>query len=216
MRIFLIPMFFSTARKQLISNVFGSGEVSPKFSRPHRLKRLMAHGAVGAALLASCLQAGSASALSFNFSFVGTGSPVSPATVTGRVDGLVDNVSGQKTGLTLTIISATNNPAGGWPTFTDADIYLGSGVTGFNVSSGQVTGVDIAYSTLAGFFALGNQGGGFFPSLTSTSFENKDSDPNSTNSLRFTPATPGPLPLFGAAAGFGWSRQLRRRIKPSV
>jgi hypothetical protein len=24
---------------------------------------------------------------------------------------------------------------------------------------------------------------------------------------------PGPIPLFGAAAAFSWSRQLRRRIK---
>jgi len=29
-------------------------------------------------------------------------------------------------------------------------------------------------------------------------------------------SAPAPLPLFGAAAAFGWSRQLRRRIKPSV
>jgi hypothetical protein len=27
-----------------------------------------------------------------------------------------------------------------------------------------------------------------------------------------TPAVPGPLPLFGAAAAFGWSRRLRKRI----
>ena len=26
-------------------------------------------------------------------------------------------------------------------------------------------------------------------------------------------SVPGPIPLFGAAAAFGWSRQLRRRIK---
>jgi len=25
-------------------------------------------------------------------------------------------------------------------------------------------------------------------------------------------AVPGPLPLFGAAAAFGWSRRLRKRI----
>ena len=30
------------------------------------------------------------------------------------------------------------------------------------------------------------------------------------------PAAPGPLPIFGAAAGFGFSRKLRRRIKNSV
>jgi len=30
--------------------------------------------------------------------------------------------------------------------------------------------------------------------------------------LRTTSAVPGPLPLFGAAAAFGWSRRLRKRI----
>ncbi|MFN7738781.1 MAG: hypothetical protein ACK5RA_00775 [Cyanobacteriota bacterium] len=40
-----------------------------------------------------------------------------------------------------------------------------------------------------------------------------------TKSLFYTPASsptapvPGPLPHFGAAAAFGWSRQLRRRLK---
>lgn len=33
-----------------------------------------------------------------------------------------------------------------------------------------------------------------------------------TASAPATAAVPGPLPLFGAAAAFGWSRQLRRRI----
>jgi len=28
-----------------------------------------------------------------------------------------------------------------------------------------------------------------------------------------TPGAPGPAPLLGVAAGFHWSRQLRRRIK---
>ena len=32
----------------------------------------------------------------------------------------------------------------------------------------------------------------------------------------FTQAVPGPLPLLGAAAAFGWSRRLRSRVKPSV
>ena len=29
----------------------------------------------------------------------------------------------------------------------------------------------------------------------------------------YTPPAPGPLPLFGAAAAFGFSRKLRQRIK---
>jgi hypothetical protein len=31
--------------------------------------------------------------------------------------------------------------------------------------------------------------------------------------LLLLPPPPAPLPLFGAAAAFGWRRQLRRRIK---
>jgi hypothetical protein len=35
-----------------------------------------------------------------------------------------------------------------------------------------------------------------------------------SSSLSFAPAAvPGPLPLFGAGAAFGWSRRLRRRVK---
>jgi hypothetical protein len=176
LRIFLIPMSFSTARKQLISNVLGSGEVSPKFSRPHRLKRLTAHGAVGAALLASCLQAGAASALSFNFSYSGTGSPVTPATVTGIVEGLVDNLNNQTSGLTITITSSTNTPVGGWPVATDGAYLVGDG---FDVSGGQVTGVNIVYDFGGLFFVLGNQGD-FHPDLYNSNFANGDSDPSST------------------------------------
>ena len=33
-------------------------------------------------------------------------------------------------------------------------------------------------------------------------------------SLPSSTAVPGPLPLFGAAAAFGWSRKLRRRLTP--
>ena len=35
-------------------------------------------------------------------------------------------------------------------------------------------------------------------------------------SNNFTQTVPGPLPLFGAAAAFGWSRRLRSRVKPAV
>jgi hypothetical protein len=93
---------------------------------------------VGAALLAACLQAGAASALSLNFSYTGTGNPTSPATVTGIVDGLADNLNDQKYGILITITSATNTPSGGWTVFTN---YAEG--EGFDVSGGQVTGVNI-------------------------------------------------------------------------
>jgi hypothetical protein len=195
-----------------------SGQVLVKPSRPFLLKHFFGRAAVGAALIVSCMHAGAASALSFNFSFTGVGNPASPATVTGVVSGLVDNASSQFTGLTLTIASATNSPAGGWNSFTDADYFTGNG---FDVFGGVVTGVDIGYSNSANqILFLGNQGL-VSPDLldTDTNNENYDMFSTSTNSLLFTPlgpppaAVPGPLPLFGAGAAFGWSRRLRRRIK---
>lgn len=83
------------------------------------LQRLIGRSVFGGALVMSCLQAGAASALSFNFTFTGNGFPTDPATVTGVVDGLVDNLNDQKTGLTVTITSASNS--GSLPdVFTDA------------------------------------------------------------------------------------------------
>jgi hypothetical protein len=211
----------SSAPPLLRSSASKPGQAALKSSRPHRLKRLIANRSVGAALLATCLQAGAASALSFNFSFTGTGTPTSPATVTGIVDGLVDNLNDQTSGLTLTIISATNTPVGGWPVFTDAEFNYGDG---FDVSGGQITGVSIGYSVSSIFLSLENQGDpGGSPSLRGfvfpTNFANIDNDSSSSNTLLFTPlataSVPSPLPLFGAAAAFGWSRQLRRRIKTS-
>ena len=115
-----------------------SGQVSPK---PSRLKQLTVRSALGAALLATCLQAGAASALSFNFSFTSSGGlsdpsgPITPVTVTGIVAGLVDNLNDQKSGLSFTITSSTNTVFGGWDVFTTYD----SGA-GFDVSGGQITG----------------------------------------------------------------------------
>ena len=203
----------------MVSVVPQSCQVLVKPSRPFLLKHLFGRAAVSAALIVSCLHAGAASALSFNFSFTGGGNPASPATVTGVVSGLVDNASSQSTGLTLTITSATNSPSGGWSSFTDADIDVG---TGFDVFGGVVTGVDISYYITSNdqLLHLGNQGYSS-PALAdqNTNDQNYDLDSTSTNSLRFTPvgpppaAVPGPLPLFGAGAAFGWSRRLRRRIK---
>lgn len=90
-----------------------------------------------------------------------------------------------------------------------------------------MTGANVAYFNAFEdsfqFLALGNQGD--LPSLLyfesrsidPVAFENIEPDSTSANSLRFTPTSsasvPGPLPLFGIAAAFAWSRRLRRRIK---
>jgi hypothetical protein len=173
-------------------------------------KRLRGRTFIGASLLVACLQAGAASALSFNFEFSGFGFPTNPGTVTGTVDGLVDNLNNQTTGLTVTIASATNGPSG--IVFTDADYNSGDG---FDVASGQVTGVNIRWTSGILNLYLGNQGG-FDPQYTDFDFNNYDF----SNSLVFTPSSqepvPGALPIFGGGAAFGWSRRLRRRIKTTI
>ena len=194
-----------------------TGQALLKLSRISRLKHRTGRAALGAALLMSSLHAGAASALSFNFTFSGTGTPNNPATVTGIVDGLIDNTNNQRTGLTLTITSATNTPPGGWPVFTDAN-YVSPG-DGFDVSGGQVTGVNIYYVNGASSLRLGNQSL-FRTQLLNGVFDINESRNDPGNSLSFTTPTqasvPGPLPLLGAGAAFGWSRRLRRRIKTSA
>ena len=53
------------------------------------------------------------------------------------------------------------------------------------------------------------------PSLFNVDPSSADNPPSISESQP-TPAAPGPLPIFGAAAAFGASRQLRRRIKASA
>ncbi|MCX5947117.1 MAG: hypothetical protein NTY67_02660 [Cyanobacteria bacterium] len=56
------------------------------------------------------------------------------------------------------------------------------------------------------------------PYVCSGNISNSDNTAVNTSlysiaSMTFTYDTPGPLPLLGAGAAFGWSRRLRRRIK---
>jgi hypothetical protein len=170
-------------------------------------------------MLTAALNAGGAFALDFNFTYSGTYSnPTSPFTVTGLISGLVDNMNDQTSGITVTITSATNTPAEGWPVFStywDGD--------GFDVSAGAVTGVDIGFvESFVYFLYLGNQDN-ISPELSKniSPYYNNALDSSSSNSLSFTPftpstAVPGPLPLLGAACAFRASRQLRRRFKATV
>lgn len=70
---------------------------------------------------------------------------------------------------------------------------LVSGSAQFNVASGDIFGFDVysQYSSLGPGFA------------TISNFTAPSQPPA---------AVPGPLPLFGAGAAFGWSRRLRRRV----
>ena len=179
----------------------------PKVSLASCLRPAMMSGVV----LTAALNAGGAFALDFNFTFSGLGQPTDPSTVTGLISGLVDNMNDQTSGLTVTITSATNAPAGGWPTFSNYD----SG-DGFDVSAGNITNVNIAFSEGDYILALSNP----FSELANqaTTIVNR----GSSGSLSFTPVTPpatavpGPLPLLGAACAFHASRQLRRRFKATA
>lgn len=173
--------------------------------------RQFSGAAILAAALATGLNAGTASALTFNFSFSGLGNPVSPASVTGTISGLVDNLANQTTGLTATITSATNTPSSGWTIFNNV-----SEGPGISVFGGQVTSANIVFDQGTQVLWLGNAGISF-PELwdSSSNNDNYDTDNSPINSLVFTVQavpTPGPLPIFGATAAFGFSRRLRRRV----
>ncbi len=164
-------------------------------------------------VLTAALNAGGAFALDFNFTFSGGGSPTNPATVTGLISGLVDNTNNQTSGLTVTIKSATNGPAGGFPLFTNYS--FGEGI---DVSNGIVTDSKIFFEADQIYLALYTR-----PGDTPLLSRNDQSFVNIGlyESLVFTPVTsstavPGPLPLLGAAFAFRASRQLRRRFKATA
>ena len=168
-------------------------------------------------VLTTALNAGGAFALDFNFTYYGTDAfPTSPSTVTGLISGLVDNMNDQTSGITVTITSATNTPAEGWPVFSS--YWNGDG---FDVSAGAVTGVNIQFRESGGVYRLylGNQGG-FYTELSKNVYDYYNSTTSNlpSNSLSFTPSTavPGPLPLLGAACAFRASRQLRRRLNATA
>ncbi len=92
--------------------------------------------------LATCLQAGIASALQFTFSLQGNyGSPTQRKTdVSGLIKGLQDNKNEQLSGISVIITSAMNSPPDGWPEF--ATIVAGKG---FSVSGGVITDLDALF-----------------------------------------------------------------------
>lgn len=175
--------------------------------------------AVLAVSTASLLAPQAASALDFTFSFGG---------VSGLITGLVDNTANQVAGVTVSVLNSgtTSAPVGTY-TYTEG--------SGFTVSSGAVQtaswagfgaanlggpvpdlgGVVIfqyviavniivhAYIYLASHFV---QDAAITPPPESVAFVARQQPASSV---------PGPLPLFGTAAAFGFSRKLRKRIKSS-
>jgi hypothetical protein len=220
-----MPTSLSAIRKQLISSTPASGEVSIKSSRPQRLKRLMAHGAVGAALMATCLQAGAASALTWNWSINGGPLPSGQGTFT-----TAGSTAQANTLETITGITGTYTDTGGISsTITGLGTLLGATNTfqwdGSN-SSPIITNFDgiafildtLGQVSIYYFNPPSNTGyGGINRYVTESNVMYSIS--SSLLSPVLVPSSapvPSPLPLFGAAAAFGFSRQLRRRIKTSA
>jgi hypothetical protein len=87
-----------------------------------------------------------------------------------------------------------------------------------NVGTIRVRSMGQAYSELAGFVALNNTstvaGTALSPNITANSWQASDLANASTFGLTIGAVeVPGPLPVLGAAAAFGYSRRLRRRIQ---
>lgn len=160
-------------------------------------RRWASRTAFGAAALMACLEAGAASALSFNFSFSGNGTPNSPATVTGTIDGLVDNQNNQKTGLTATVTSATNS--GSLPDILTIIANAGDGI---DVSGGQVTDANIKFFGSNNILELSTYSANGIVNFYGDNSGNFGNGTTSTSSsvLVFTPVSsgsasvPGPCP----------------------
>jgi hypothetical protein len=136
-------------------------------------------------VLTTALNAGGAFALDFNFTFSGgpgSGYPAAPASVSGLISGLVDNMNDQTSGITVTITSATNTPPAGWPAFST---YIAG--EGFDVSAGAITGVNIKFTDGGSTLYLGNQGA-FSPELRVDDYSYTNYSTSET--LNFTPLPP--------------------------
>ena len=173
-------------------------------------------------MLATCLQAGAASALTWNWSFNGGPLPSGQGTFTTAGSTAQANTLETITGITGTYIDTSGISR----TITGLSTLLGATNTfqwdGSN-SSPIITSFDgIAFflDTLdeVGIYYNNPGYGGIDYYITTSSLIGT---PISSSLLSpvLAPSSapvPSPIPLFGAAAAFGWSRQLRRRIKTSV
>ena len=208
-------MLFSAATKQFISSA--PNEESLKPSRPRRLNRFVAQGAVGAALLATWASA-PAQALTWNWSFTGnltSGQGTFTTAGTTAQAGITETI----TGITGTY---TRSGTGG----TDGTFQitgLGNSFSGYRFQwDGTSTSpilsnnLGIVFTTNVANASIYFAGAGFSPvNGANSDFPGNDGfiSSSSLSPVLASSSAPSPLPLFGAAAAFGWSRQLRRRLK---
>ena len=172
----------------------------------------MKPAALGASIAALTVLTGSllapqaASALDFTFSFAG---------VSGLIENLVDDSQNTCDGTTSScVVKVTNNGVTGAALGTYT--YLAG--SGFTVSSGVILGDLGGWAGLSGNSALSFEAGsegrgrlldilvGWVARGPVTFAAVKQPQPPASS-------VPGPLPLLGAAAAFGFSRKLRNRIK---
>lgn len=168
----------------------------------------------GSALVALGVATGSllapqaASALDFNFSFGG---------VTGLITGLAEgsNPCGLNSGCLVSVLDAgiSGAPTGLYPAFTGPS-GVGFSVTGGTVVSSDWIGIQAESDRPVPLFSLLGLVGGE-GSLSRVG--ERESGPLTFTSASAPPsAVPGPLPVLGAAAAFGYTRKLRKRIKGST
>jgi hypothetical protein len=165
-----------------------------------------------------------AHALKFNWSFDvtesndGSGPALGTGSVTGTIDGLVEG-DNDGSAVTIQVISSPggNLLGGGWNLQS-----FGPGVVaqkGFNVSGGVVTLASAGFERNGyneQLFFGDSLAGNFFPELGRASpYQDYRNVGGAVVYTRIDDpvSTPGPLPLFGVAAAFGFSRKLRNRIK---
>lgn len=155
----------------------------------------------GAAATTSLLFAQPAAALDFVFTVSEPGS-----SVTGIIRGLAETGANQ----TPTSVEVTASTIGGLGSYSQL------GGNGFTTVGGSVTLADW-FGCISGD-CQNNFGIDFSAGIVTLS------NPGPTQQVRGTPvftpdspssSVPGPLPLFGAAAAFGFSRKLRDRLKSS-
>ena len=173
---------------------------------------------MGAALLASWA-AVPAQALTWNWSF--DGSPHGSAQGTFTTAG---STALANTLETITAITGTYTDSGGTYNITGLSTFVGAANQfqwdGTNSSPIFSDGDGISFFLDSGAevnmyrLSLPNPG----PIDRFISEDTNIPDQNNVNSSTLSPvqvpsSVPGPIPLFGAAAAFGWSRQLRRRIQ---
>jgi hypothetical protein len=160
------------------------------------------------------LWGGEAKALTIRYSFT---NPSPPSYTGGTIEVTSLNQTLGTSPVTFTVENGTTNTfAASFSTANSKDLVYGSvgSDTGWFLNDfafGQSLSSNTTWGELLGTFngTLGFPGQFGWRNLPSSGSEFGVA----ANSITFSVPVPGPLPVFGAAAAFGWSRRLRRNIQ---